>query len=92
MATLPIVKEAAGFFGTVGVAVPWLRDFVARSRRDLTQAIPARGSLEDLLRDLREKDERWLGRAKASDLAWTIAGLSLIAASFLIGIYQAIAP
>jgi hypothetical protein len=83
----PVIKEAAGFLGAVFVAVPWLRDFNRRSKLTSWLGIRATGSIKAITDDLAAEHEGWLARAKPSDLAWTLSGLGLIAASFAIGVW-----
>ncbi|MGZ8285079.1 MAG: hypothetical protein ACXWUO_02075 [Allosphingosinicella sp.] len=80
------MKEIAGFLGAVLIAVPWLKDFGRRIGLGKKKQVKAVGSLKTALQEVIARDEHWLGRAKIADLIFTLSGLSLIAASFLIGL------
>jgi hypothetical protein len=83
-----ILKDALGLSGAVLMALPWIRDFLLRRRRDWLRRIPVAGSLAGVRDNLAEKIDRWIDKPKDSDLYVTIAGIGLLALSFFVGLWS----
>ena len=67
-------------------AIPFFRDFGSRRRRDQVDALPAKGRLKGLANKMAARIESKMKSANLVDAVLMAGGLSLIAASFLIGL------
>lgn len=83
-----IAKEGCGFLGAILMAFPWFRDFVLRLKRDWLNELPVGGGLAQARGKLVEVMSRRIDRPKASQLLIMIAGIALLAVSFLIALWH----
>ena len=83
-----VVKDSLGFLGAVIMAVPWLRDYFARRRRDWLRGVPVFGSLAAAIDRRAERLKEKLGRAKDEDFVYMTIGLVLLALSFAISLWR----
>jgi hypothetical protein len=78
------VKDFLGATGSILIALPWLRDFWLRYRRSKVQEVAATGRLGRLKSSIEDSMRQKIEAPKMADFVWTILGLLLICASFLI--------
>jgi hypothetical protein len=78
------LKDLLGATGPILIAVPWLRDFLLRHRRSRVEEISATGRLGRLKVSIEDSMRRKIESPKMADFVWTILGLLLIFASFVI--------
>lgn len=77
-------KDLLGATGPILIAVPWLKDFRLRHRRSKVEEVSPTGSLAKLKASIEDSMRRKIESPKMADFVWTILGLLLIFASFLI--------
>lgn len=77
------LKDVLGAVGATCVAVPWLRDFWLRYRKSKIEGVVATGHLERLKASIETSMRRKIDSPKMADFVWTIIGLMMIFASFL---------
>jgi hypothetical protein len=87
---LGVVKDTLGFLGPVTTAVPWIREFLVRRRRDQVVGIHVEKPLDRVKEEISYEIESWIAKAKPSDFALVILGLMMLAASFAISLWQEI--
>jgi hypothetical protein len=78
------VKDLLGATGPILIAVPWLRDFWLRHRKSRVEQVATTGRLGRLKASIEDSMRRRIESPKMSDFVWTILGLLLIFASFVI--------
>ncbi|WP_100555117.1 hypothetical protein [Bradyrhizobium sp. UASWS1016] len=78
------LKDLLGAVGSTCVAIPWLRDFWLRLRRDKIEGVVATGRLDRLRASIEASMRAKIDSPKMGDFIWTIVGLAMIFASFLI--------
>ena len=69
------------------VLLPWLRDYLGRSKLERMRRISTADSLAALQARIVARRRRWLDDPKSLDLWLTILGFLLIAGSFVIGVW-----
>ncbi|RXG87331.1 hypothetical protein EAS61_18990 [Bradyrhizobium zhanjiangense] len=78
------LKDLLGVASPIFIAVPWLKDFWLRHRRSRVEQVEATGRLGRLKQSIEGAIRQKIESPKVADFVWTILGLALILASFLI--------
>lgn len=78
------LKDFLGAASPIFIAVPWLRDFWLRHRKSQVGQVDATGRLGRLKASIEGAVRQKIESPKVADFVWTILGLALILASFLI--------
>jgi hypothetical protein len=86
-----VTKDFLGALGSIMMAVPWLRDFYLRYRREKLRDIPTGGGLTVLRDSIKASLRDKIDSPKIADFIWTMLGLLAIFFSFAIALIRGLA-
>jgi hypothetical protein len=82
------LKDFIGALGPVMIAIPWLRDFYLRYKKQRVEGVAAVGALERVKNSIQASLREKINAPKIADFVWTTGGLLCIFGSFVIAIIR----